>query len=172
MSDHQIPQTPPVLDACCGSRMFWFDRTDKRSLCLDIRAGEWPTDFGTRCTKGRKPIKVAPDLLGDFTNMSFPSESFYVVVFDPPHHTKKHYGSGDSIMRNTYGMLPEGWEDMIRKGFQECFRVLKPMGILIFKWGAREIPVSKVLTLTPHKPLFGHVTGAKKHTHWMTFIKT
>lgn len=23
---------PPVLDACCGSRMFWFDHGDKRAL--------------------------------------------------------------------------------------------------------------------------------------------
>jgi hypothetical protein len=23
---------PPVLDVCCGSRMFWFDRKDSRAL--------------------------------------------------------------------------------------------------------------------------------------------
>ena len=26
---------PPVLDACCGSRMFWFDKADTRCLYVD-----------------------------------------------------------------------------------------------------------------------------------------
>ena len=28
---------PPVLDACCGSRMFWFDKQDDRALFVDKR---------------------------------------------------------------------------------------------------------------------------------------
>ena len=28
---------PPVLDACCGSRMFWFDRKDSRATFVDKR---------------------------------------------------------------------------------------------------------------------------------------
>ena len=28
---------PPVLDACCGSRMFWFDRKDQRATFVDKR---------------------------------------------------------------------------------------------------------------------------------------
>jgi hypothetical protein len=28
---------PPVLDACCGSRMFWFDKADPRCLYVDKR---------------------------------------------------------------------------------------------------------------------------------------
>jgi len=28
---------PPVLDACCGSRMFWFDRQDSRAVFVDKR---------------------------------------------------------------------------------------------------------------------------------------
>lgn len=28
---------PPVLDACCGSRMFWFDKQDERALFIDKR---------------------------------------------------------------------------------------------------------------------------------------
>lgn len=27
----------PVLDPCCGSRMFWFDKTDERAVFGDIR---------------------------------------------------------------------------------------------------------------------------------------
>lgn len=28
---------PPVLDACYGSRMFWFDRKDSRAVFVDKR---------------------------------------------------------------------------------------------------------------------------------------
>lgn len=28
---------PPVLDACCGSRMFWFDKKDSRATFVDKR---------------------------------------------------------------------------------------------------------------------------------------
>ncbi|EPA3167199.1 SAM-dependent methyltransferase, partial [Yersinia enterocolitica] len=27
-----------VLDMCCGSRMFWFDKNDPRAIFSDIRA--------------------------------------------------------------------------------------------------------------------------------------
>ena len=33
---------PPVLDACCGSRMFWFDRTDRRAVFVDRRRERHP----------------------------------------------------------------------------------------------------------------------------------
>lgn len=163
---------PPVLDACCGSRMFWFDHNDARALFLDQREGEWKKDYGTEKTKGRSPIVVRPDVLADFTAIPFPDESFSLVVFDPPHHTAKHFGNGEnSIIKNCYGVLLPGWEEMLAAGFAECFRVLKLNGTLIFKWGSREIPLARVLALTPHKPLFGHKTGTKAHTHWCAFLK-
>lgn len=28
---------PPVLDACCGTRMMWFDKQDKRTIYIDKR---------------------------------------------------------------------------------------------------------------------------------------
>ena len=37
---------------------------------------------------------------------------------------------------------------MIRQGFKECFRVLKPNGTLIFKWNEVQFPVKDVLKLT------------------------
>lgn len=30
-------ETQLVLDACCGSRMFWFDRADSRAVFVDKR---------------------------------------------------------------------------------------------------------------------------------------
>ena len=32
---------PAVLDACCSSRAFWFDKTDGRALFVDKRKGAW-----------------------------------------------------------------------------------------------------------------------------------
>lgn len=162
----------PVLDACCGSRLFWFDHNDARAIFMDIREGEWAKDYGTEKTAGRSPIVVRPDVLGSFASMPFRDESFSLVVFDPPHHTTKHFGSNaNSIIKNCYGVLLPGLEEMLTAGFAECFRVLKPNGTLVFKWSAREIPLARVLSLTSHRPLFGHTTGSKSHTHWVTFLK-
>jgi SAM-dependent methyltransferase len=60
---------------------------------------------------------------------------------------------------------------MLRGGFSECFRVLKPGGTLIFKWAETEIPLAEVLALTEHQPLYGHRSGKAAKTHWVAFIK-
>lgn len=114
---------------------------------------------------------MKPDVLGDFTEMPFADESFSLVILDPPHHTTKRMGTGMNIIRNCYGVLLPGWEEMLAKGFEECFRVLRPYGVLIFKWCSQEIPLKRVLALTKHKPLVGHRTVKKNTTHWVTFIK-
>lgn len=75
-------------------------------------------------------------------------------------------------MAKKYGKLNrKTWRDDLRKGFAECFRVLKPDGVLIFKWNEYEIPVAEVLKLTPYTPLFGHKSGKAAKTHWLTFMK-
>lgn len=71
-----------------------------------------------------------------------------------------------------YGTLKGDWQTMLREGFAECFRVLRPEGVLIFKWCEDEIPVSRILALTPERPLFGHRSGKQQKTHWVTFMKT
>jgi hypothetical protein len=60
---------------------------------------------------------------------------------------------------------------MIVKGFDECMRVLKPQGTLIFKWNEHEIKSKQVLDLIPYKPLFGHTSGKQAKTIWMAFMK-
>lgn len=67
-----------ILDACCGSKMFWFDREHKETVYMDNR-----TENTTLCD-GRKLI-VKPDIVADFREMPFKDETFYLVVFDPPH---------------------------------------------------------------------------------------
>ena len=159
---------PPVLDACCGSRMFWFDKADPRCLYVDKRRETWAIDRGTPGTVGRKPIVVNPDQIADFTALPFPDGTFDHVVFDPP-HVERRQGTG--IIEQKYGWLDGDWRDMLRKGFAECFRVLRPGGTLIFKWADTDHPLSDVLALTDERPLYGHRSGKKAGTHWVAFLK-
>ena len=57
------------------------------------------------------------------------------------------------------------------KGFSECFRVLKPGGVLIFKWSEADIPLKEVLKCTTEKPVFGHKSGKRSNAHWLCFMK-
>ena len=150
-----------VLDACCGSKMFWFNRNNPDTVFCDIR------ELDTTLCDGRKLV-VKPDVICDFTNMPFEDNTFYHVVFDPPHVV-----CGEkSWTALKYGTLKDiKWENLIRDGFNECMRVLKPNGTLIFKWSEVNIPVSKVLEVIGKEPLYGHRVGKLNKTHWMAFIK-
>ena len=148
--------------------MFWFDRDDSRALFIDKRRETLPIDIGTPGTKGRAPIVVDPDMLADFSDLPFPDGSFSLVVFDPPHIERKE---ALGLLTRKYGILSGDWRDMLRKGFAECFRVLKPNGTLIFKWAESDHPVSAILALTDHKPLIGHKSGKQAKTHWLVFMK-
>lgn len=169
-SMQRLVRLPPVLDACCGSRMMWFDGKDARAIFMDRDERTYIKDKGTDGTNGRMPIIVAPDVKADFTEMPFPDDSFWHVVFDPPHYTDKSL-TPQSCLAACFGMLLPGWEEMLEAGFRECFRVLKPNGTLIFKWCSTEIPLSRVLALAPEKPLYGHRSGKKAQTHWVAFCK-
>lgn len=158
---------PPVLDACCGARMFWFNKRDHRALFVDRRR-ESHSLPDISSTGGFRELVVAPDLQCDFTALPFPDESFALVVFDPPHY-RRNGASGWLGLK--YGTLQGDWQDSLRDGFAECFRVLKPHGTLIFKWCADEIPTSRILALTPEQPLFGHKSGKQQKTHWIAFLK-
>ena len=150
----------PVLDACCGGRMFWFDKHDDRAVCMDKRR------YVGTCCDGRS-VSVDPDVLANFEDMPFPDGSFRLVVLDPPH---LRCGPG-SWTAQKYGRLEGDWRGSLRKGFAECFRVLEPGGVLIFKWSECQVPVSEVLALADEKPLFGHRSGKKSNTHWICFMK-
>lgn len=149
-----------ILDACCGSRMFYFDKENPNVLFADIRDEEHILCDG-------RELKIHPDVICDFRNMPFKNEQFKLVVFDPPHLNKL---GKTSWMGKKYGVLNETWEQDIKLGFSECFRVLQKGGLLIFKWNEIQIPVSKILSLTDKQPLLGHKSGKMSNTHWITFI--
>lgn len=138
--------------------MFWFDKEDDRVLFLDNRTTE------TTLCDGRA-FRVAPDLVADFRNLPVQDESYPLVVFDPPHLL--HAGE-DSWLAVKYGVLGQNWRDDLRRGFAECFRVLRPLGTLVFKWCEEQVAVSDVLALTPEKPLCGNRRGK---TIWCVFQK-
>lgn len=157
---------PEVLDACCGPRMMWFDSGDRRALFIDKR--QEIHLLGAPGISGRSPAVIEPDVVADFTHMPFPDDSFYVVVFDPPHIKASRAGKNGRF-KKIYGVLPNDWQALLRVGFLECFRVLRPRGLLVFKWSEHCYPLKDVLDLTPHSPLFGHRTS--KSTHWCVFMK-
>ncbi|MBN8990523.1 MAG: SAM-dependent methyltransferase [Rhizobiales bacterium] len=156
-----------VLDACCGSRMFWFDRQDSRAIYGDIRQEEH-TLKDSSSTGGSRKLIIAPDQQMDFRFMPFKTDSFHLVVFDPPHLIRN---GKTGWLAKKYGKLEGDWRDDIRAGFSECFRVLKPNGTLIFKWNEEEVKVSELLALTPEKPLFGNRCGKTAKSHWIVFMK-
>ena len=107
-----------VLDVCCGSRMFYFNKTDPRVLFGDIRS-----EMHTLCD-GRT-LNITPDQIMDFRALPFADDSFQVVIFDPPHLRK---AGEKSWLRKKYGILSDNWESDLRQGFAECFRVLAKGG--------------------------------------------
>lgn len=150
-----------VLDACCGSRMMWFNKNNPAALFMDKRK-----ETHVLCD-GRSLI-VAPDVVADFTKMPFPDESFYHVVWDPPHLKKL---GESSWMAKKYGVLSYHWRDDIRDRFNECMRVLKPNGTLVFKWNEIQVKLNDVLSIIPQQPLYGHTSGKHGRTIWLCFMK-
>jgi ubiquinone/menaquinone biosynthesis C-methylase UbiE len=160
---------PTVLDPCCGTRMFWFDKKDSRAIFGDVRSETITVTDRSHRADGTRTLTVAPDQHMDFRSLPFPDASFRLVVFDPPHLLRAGEGGW---LHAKYGRLDRAtWRDDLRAGFAECFRVLEPDGVLIFKWAETNIAVSEILALTPEKPLFGHPSGKRAGTHWICFMK-
>jgi SAM-dependent methyltransferase len=160
-------KTPLVLDVACGSRMFWFDRSDSRAVFVDRRI-ESHVLPDISSAGGSRTLVISPDIQADFTRLPFKSDHFCQVIFDPPHFQRNGSRSWVGLK---YGTLPEDWQDLLKRGFQECFRVLRPSGTLIFKWCEDEIAVSRIIKLAPVSPLFGNKSGKNSKTHWLSFIK-
>ena len=151
-----------IIDVACGSRMFWFDRNNPDVEFCDKRQVERTEYYPERY------IEISPDTVCDFTALPFPDDTYKLVVFDPPHLTN---AGEKSWLALKYGVLTGDWKEMLRKGFTECFRVLADDGVLIFKWAEIQIPLKKILPLSPYPPLFGNRQPKNSKTHWVCFMK-
>ena len=147
-----------ILDVACGSKMFWFDKDREDVVYMDNRKLE-----NVLCD-GRKLV-INPDIVADFKDIPFADNTFYLVVFDPPHLLR---AGENSWLAKKYGVLQETWREDIGRGFRECMRVLKPNGTLIFKWNEDQIKLKEILSVIEYKPLFGN---KRSKTHWLVFMK-
>lgn len=147
-----------ILDACCGSRMFWFDRNNPDVVFADNRY------VSTTLCDGRTLV-IEPDVEMDFRDMPYPDNTFNLVVFDPPHLI---YAGEKSWLAQKYGVLPKEWQPYLKAGFSECMRVLKQTHTLIMKWNTEQISLSQMLNAIGYHPLFGDQRGK---TRWLVFQK-
>lgn len=158
-----------VLDPCCGSRMWWFDRQHPDAIYADRRSETIVvTDRSHDKEHGTRTLHIKPDVLMDFRAMPYADGTFRLVAFDPPHLER---AGPKSWLAAKYGKLSADWRDDLRQGFAECFRVLHADGVLVFKWNETQVKLSEVLALTPHRPLFGNTSGKKAGTHFLVFMK-
>jgi 23S rRNA G2069 N7-methylase RlmK/C1962 C5-methylase RlmI len=156
----------PILDVTCGSRSIWFDKENPSAIYCDKRNEEHIKRFGA--TGSERHLCINPDVICDFTDIPFNDESFSLVIFDPPHILNLQE---NAWYRKAYGTLDDNWKVVIKKGFDECMRVLKPNGTMIFKWSEISISTPEVISVIGVKPLIGHRSGKKMNTHWMAFMK-
>lgn len=151
---------PPALDVACGARSFYFDKDDERVLKCDAHPRHLTLCDG-------RTLDVSPDIVADFRELPYPDKSFSLVIFDPPH---LDVGAGWQV--DKYGKLShDSWREDLDKGFRECLRVLKPYGVLVFKWYEYHIPLKDVLKLCPAKPIIGNRRPKASKTHWVLFMR-
>ena len=165
---------PPeeILDATCGGRSIWVNGNKHRddTLYIDKREEE-PGFLG----QDGRTYSIEPDEVQDFRDLPYADGSFNLIVFDPP-HKKLENGMKEvtGIMNKAYGALQaETWQEDIRAGFEELFRVLAPGGTLVFKFANSDIPFGEVINQAPVDPLFGTTTTQRKtsKTRWFVFYK-
>ena len=156
-----------ILDCTCGSRSIWFDKNNPYALYTDKRELKLQKDFGKAMYTRR--INVDPDMIADFEDLPFDDNTFNLVVFDPPHLL----GNSGAWLNQYYGCYNTIEEAVtsVSKGINECMRVLKPNGVLIFKWSEIQISTRDIISKCDYEPLFGHRSGKKMNTHWLTFMK-
>lgn len=153
-----------IVDVCCGGKMFWWNKNHPDVLYLDKRSRE--KGFMTT----RKNFEVKPDKIADFRNLAFlKSNSFKMVVFDPPHTIRAGEGG---ILGERYGRLDKKhWKEDLTAGFKECWRILGEDGVLIFKWAECDKKLKDIIPCFPADPLFGSRVGSRGETIWLCFMK-
>lgn len=157
-----------ILDVTCGSKTIWFNKNHPNAIYADKRTEHLTNIWKSGNGESERTCFVHPDVMCDFTDLPFDDNQFALVVFDPPHLINV---GENSWMCKKYGKLDENWPKMLHDGFRECIRVLKPDGVLVFKWSEAQIPANDVWRAIGEKPLFGHHSGKKSQTFWGCFMK-
>jgi len=162
MDNRKVKPEKFILDATAGYRMMWINKQHPNCIYLDERE------------------EVNPDIVGDFRDLKkFKNETFRLVLFDPPHSIHSEASAKAFGMLDSYGCLkPETWSSDLKLGLKECWRVLKPYGVLIFKWNETDKSIKQISQYFPTKPLFGQITNTSKRrnsqlggTYWFCFMK-
>ncbi len=157
-----------ILDACCGGRMWWWDKAHPLAVYMDRR--EAPPGSSPR----RPNWSCQPSLLADFKEMPFDDGAFQLVLFDPPHLVRDK--ASFSEVRLRYGEFTSANEqEEIGLGFAECWRVLAPGGTLVFKWAGS---LERVVPHFPCDPAVGSRDDGRGSaergllgTRWFIFYK-
>lgn len=174
MSDEKHPEE--ILDATCGGRSIWHPENKDRddTLYIDRREDDNPL---RREEFGYKPrnYSIEPDEVEDYRDLPYDDESFNLIVFDPPHIVRNDgMKTLSGVSDRKWGNLhAETWQEDLRTGFKELFRVLSPGGTLVLKFADVSADFDEVLSLTPHDPLFGTSVnnGKNVETRWFVFYK-
>lgn len=149
-----------ILDVACGSKAFYFDKDNPSVTFCDLHPRHMTLCDG-------RALDVSPDVVADFRDLPFSDNTFNLVIFDPPH---LDVGAGWQV--DKYGKLDsKTWKKDLSAGFDECFRVLRTSGVLVFKWYEYRISLTDVLSCSPIKPLLGNRRPKQSKTHWVLFIK-
>ena len=88
--------------------MFWFDKQNDQVLFMDNRKHYEKLESG-------HIVAVNPNIVADFRKMPFDDNSFYHVVFDPPHLLRA--GSNSWLAKNIWKLNEQTWKEDIQKGF-------------------------------------------------------
>ncbi|HEV2519450.1 MAG TPA: class I SAM-dependent methyltransferase [Thermoplasmata archaeon] len=141
-----------ILDATAGNRGIWINKAYPGATFIDIRPGTHPQN-----------------LLVDCRHTSFADGEFDLVVFDPPHMSI----GPRAQMAQRYGSFSTGYiRELVAEAFREFRRVLRPDGLVAFKWNDHDTPLQKVLDLaTGFEPLVGVRVAQRIHheseTSWV-----
>jgi len=162
-----MTETPTILDATAGNRHIWTKKYPRGVVFLDIEPN----------------LRISPDVIGDFTNMTmFEDESFNLVIFDPPfakcgdmhNRPDEKYGSYWGSIDSTFHFLR-----LVNGGLKEIYRVLRPNGFMYLKFNDIHFSLEKLLLIlkthfnelirTSRKSQSGK--GNESATYWILFQK-
>ena len=142
-----------VLDATAGSRAVWFDKRYPDTVFIDVRDGMFPGNT-----------------VMDARHTSFKDGEFDLVICDPPHMC---VGPASQMAKRYGHWTTAEIRAMVRDFFVEFHRILRPDGLVAFKWNDHDTPLKTVLgsaQIAGFEPLVGvptaHRTKHSSVTYW------